>query len=125
MKPYLTRVAMFELLRRILKYSDSRENFVKSIFKPNIFPKSHNDKSGDFRVGRIVMLIKSDDGEIRKAILKTDHFQGLYPITNLRFLECHPKSNDKVYQQIIPNVQYRPKRQAAEIASAKLGQMVD
>ena len=57
--------------------------------------------------------------------MKTDHSEGVYPITNLRFLECHPKSNDKVDQQISPNVQCRPRRQAAEVARARLGQMAN
>ena len=46
-------------------------------------------------------------------------------LTNLRFLECHQKSNEKVDQQISPNVQCRPRRQAAEVAGAKLRQMAN
>ena len=106
MKPFLTRVAMFKLLIKILKYSD-------------------NDNSGDFHVGRIIKLLNSDDGEKCKAILNTDHSEWDYPIIYLRFLVCQPKSYDRVDQQITPNVQCRPRRQAAEVARAKLGQMVD
>ena len=139
---------MFKLLIMNLKYSDNNQKhaevssasspkeaesrsacweiFVKSIIKPSINDwVLIKDNSRDFRIGKIIELIKSDDGEIRKAILKTDHSEGVYPITNLRFLECHPKSNDKVDQQISPNVQCRPRRQAAEVARAKLGQMAN
>ena len=110
------------------KDSNRQKNspFTKSIIKPSINDwVLIKDNSRDFRIGKIIELIKSDDGEIRKAILKTDHSEGVYPITNLRFLECHPKSNDKVDQQISPNVQCRPRRQAAEVARAKLGQMAN
>ena len=116
---------MFKLLIMNLKYSDkyqkhaevssdSWENFVKSIFKPNIFPKSHNDNSRDFRIGKIIKLLKSDDGENRKAILNTDLTEGVYSILYLRFLECQPKSYDKVDQQKSPNVQCRPRIQAVK-----------
>ena len=147
-KSFLTKVAILKLLIMNLKYSDNYqkhakvssasspkeaesrsacwENFVKSIIKPSINDwVLIKDNSRDFRIGKIIMLIKSDDGEVRKAILKTDHSEGVYPITNLRFLECHAKSNDKVDQKISPNVQCRPKRQAAEMVRAKIGQMVD
>ena len=111
------------------KDSNRQKNspFTKSIIKPNINDWILiKDNSRDFRIGKIIELIKSDDGEIRKAILKTDHSEGVYPITNLRFLECHPKSNDKVDHQICLNVQCRTRRQAAEVvARAKLGQMAD
>ena len=50
-----------------------------------------HDNSKDLRIGKIISLIKSDDGEIRKVMLKTEHNEGLYPVTNLRFLENHPE----------------------------------
>ena len=69
--------------------------------------------------------MKSDDGEIRKVILRTDKYEGVYPITNLRFLEGHPKSPEKVDHKIFPDLQARPKRQAAEMAKDKIKQMAD
>ena len=101
MKPFLTRVAMIKLLKMILKHSD-------------------NYNSGDICVGRIIELGKSDNGGNRKAILNTDHFEGVYPIIYLRFLECQPKSYDKVDQQITPNVQSRPRIQAVKVANIYL-----
>ena len=100
--------------------------FTKSIIEPSINDLVLiKDNSKDFRIGKIIELIKSDDGEIRQAILKTEHSERVYPITNLRFLEGHPKSNEKVDQQISPNVQCRPKRQSAEVAKARLGQLAN
>ena len=96
------------------------EKFVKSIFKPNIFHKSHNDKSGDFRVGRIVMLIKSDDGGKQETILNNDLTEGVYSILYLRFLECQPKSYDVVDQQKSPNVQCSTRIQAVKVANIYL-----
>ena len=66
------------------------------------------------------MLIKSDDGENRKTILNTDLTEGVYSILYLRFLECQPKSYDKVDQQKSPNVQCRPRIQAVEVANIYL-----
>ena len=56
-------------------------------------------------------LKKSDDGVIRQTILKTKHYEGVYPISNFRFLKCQPKYNDMVDHQIFPNVLYRPEKQ--------------
>ena len=56
-------------------------------------------------------------------MLRTDKYEGIYPITNLRFLEGHPKSPDEVDQEIIPDLEVRPKRQAAEMAKDKIKQM--
>ena len=110
------------------KDSNRQKNspFTKSIIVPKI-----NDyvlikeNSRDLRIGRITELLKSDDGEIRKVMLRTDKYEGVYPITNLRFLEGHPKSPDKVDHEIIPDLQARPKRQAAEMAKDKIKQMAD
>ena len=44
--------------------------------------------------GKINDLVKSEDGEIRKSILNTDHSEGVYPISNFRFLD----------QQISPKI---------------------
>ena len=40
-------------------------------------------------------------------------------------LKGHPKSPDKVDHEIIPDLQARPKRQAAEMAKDKIKQMAD
>ena len=98
--------------------------FTKSIIVPKV-----NDyvlikeNSKDLRIGKITELIKSDDGEVRKVMLRTDKYEGIYPITNLRFLEGHPKSPDEVDQEIIPDLEVRPKRKAAEMANDKIKQM--
>ena len=108
------------------KDSNRQKNspFTKSIIVPKV-----NDyvlikeNSKDLRIGKITELFKSDDGEVRKVMLRTDKYEGIYPITNLRFLEGHPKSPDEVDQEIIPDLEVRPKRQAAEMAKDKIKQM--
>ena len=57
--------------------------------------------------------------------MKTDHYEGVYPITNLKFLEGHLKLDDKVDQQTFPNIQHRPTRKAAKLARDKLRHMAN
>ena len=74
------------------------------------------DNSKDFCIGKGFELIKSDDGVIRQTILKTEHYEGVYPISNFRFLKCQPKSKMVDYQ-IIPKVQYRPEKQTGTVVN--------
>ena len=41
-------------------------------------------------------------------------------MTNLRFLEGHPKVDDKMNQETFPNIQPRPTRRAATLARDKI-----
>ena len=100
--------------------------FTKSIIKPNINDwVLIRDNSKHFRIGKIIDLIKSDDGEVRKAVLKIDNFEGVYPITNLRFLEGHPKKDEIEDQQILPNIQPRTVRNAALLAKDRIKNMAN
>ena len=99
--------------------------FTKSLIVPQVNDwVLIKDKSKDLRIGKIIELIKSDDGEVRKCLLKTDHFEGIYPITNLRFLENksdESKSNESCFSGVKElNFDKRPIRQAAKVAKSKL-----
>ena len=74
------------------------------------------DNSKDFCIGKGFELIKSDDGVISQTIWKTEHYEGVYPISNFRFLKCQPKSKMVDYQ-IIPKVQYRPEKQTGTVVN--------
>ena len=105
-------------------YRQKNSPFTKSI----IIPKVNDwvlikDNSKDLRMGKIVELIKSDDGEIRKVVLKTEHSEGIYPVTNLRFLECHPDSDNKGDQTEFSIVRNKHLRQAAQVAKDRIKQM--
>ena len=70
------------------------------------------DNSRDLRLGKVLELIRSEDGEIRKVILKINNSEGIYPITNLRLLEYHNKPiNDNLTDKSSNSV--RPLREAA------------
>merc|ERR1712033_70142 len=120
---------MSEYLSFLARKDQNRQKlspFTKSIIKPNINDwVLIRDNSKQFRIGKIIDLIKSDDGEIRKAVLKTDKFEGVYPITNLRFLEGHPKKDENEDQQILPNIQPRSVRKAALLARDKIKHMAN
>ena len=45
------------------------------------------DDSNDMKIGKIVELVNSDDGEIRQVIVSTANSTGTYPTFNLRYLE--------------------------------------
>ena len=84
------------------------------------------DNDRDIRIAKILELLKSDDGEIRKVLLQVNNTQGIYPITNLRFLEAG-KDNDisgsnNTNSEIGENVSkpVRPLRQAAKVALTKI-----
>ena len=67
-----------------------RSPSTKSIISPKVNDwVLIKDESKDFRIGRIVHIIHSDDGEIRSVKLKTGSHEGIYPVTNLRYLEFH------------------------------------
>ena len=85
------------------------------------------DNSKELRVGKILKLIESeDDGEIRKVILKTKTSEGVYPVTNLRYLENHPTNDTQVVKPPAKDeVEGRPKRQAAQAARTKIANMAD
>ena len=67
-------------------------------------------------------LIKSEDGEIRKVILKINDTDGIYPVTNLRLLKRQSDINDNKSLINDNNVKAvtKPKRQAAKLAMSKM-----
>ena len=78
------------------------------------------DDSRDLRIGKILTLIISDDGEVRSVKVKTKSHEGIYPVTNLRFLEFHnPNVTNHTEElkgsEVMPKA--RPKRAAAEKAN--------
>ena len=80
------------------------------------------DNSRDLRLGKVLELIRSEDGEIRKVILKIYDFEGIYPITNLRLLERHNKPiNDNLTDKSFNSV--RPLRKAASKALSRIKDM--
>ena len=83
------------------------------------------DNSKELRINKILKLIESeDDGEIRKVILKTKNSEGVYPVTNLRYLENHPSNDIQVVKPPAKaEVKGRPKRHAAQAAMAKIAQL--
>ena len=97
-----------------------RSPYTKSIIKPQINDwVLIKDDSRDLRIGKILTLIISDDGEVRSVKVKTKSHEGIYPVTNLRFLEFHnPKftnhSEELEGSEVMPKA--RPKRAAAEKA---------
>ena len=74
-------------------------------------------------------LIYSDDNEIRSVKLKTSSHEGVYPVTNLRYLEFH-KSEESEIPSNVKNSgicndivdKNRPKRTAAIKANMAMQQ---
>ena len=84
------------------------------------------DNSRDLRIGKITEIIKSEDGEIRKVILKVNNTNGIYPLTNIRYLEAYNDLNQNDSDQTskedtnVVNKMKRPQRKAAIVARSKL-----
>ena len=71
--------------------------YSKSIIKPKVNDwVLIKDDSKSFRIGRILSLIYSDDNEIRSVKLKTSSHEGVYPVTNLRYLEFHKSDESEI-----------------------------
>ena len=85
------------------------------------------DNTKEMRIGKILKLLESEyDGEIRKVILKTKNSEGVYPVTNLRYLENHPSNDIQVVKPPAKEeVKGRPKRHAAQAARTKIANMAD
>ena len=47
------------------------------------------DDTNDMKIGKIVELINSDDGEVRQVIVSTANSTGTYPVFKLRYLEVY------------------------------------
>ena len=43
--------------------------------------------NSDLRIGKIIELLPSSDGEIRQVMVRTPHSTGIFPVFRLRFLE--------------------------------------
>ena len=111
----------FSFLARKDSLRQSNSPFTKSQIKPHVGDwVLIKDNTKDLRLGTIKDLLKSDDGETRKALVKTEHFEGIYPITNLRFLECHQIPEDKLVPSSNTSIKSKPRRQAAIVATEKL-----
>ena len=84
------------------------------------------DNSRDLRIGKIIEVIKSEDGEMRKVILKINNTNGIYPVTNIRFLEAYndlnlnEKDQGSIEETNVVNKIERPQRKAAIVARSKL-----
>ena len=78
---------------------------------------------GDIRIGKIIELKISDDGQVRQAYIQTKNNVGWYSINNIRLLEFHSENlktiaNSAVNVDISTKVE-RPKRKAALEAQKK------
>ena len=108
---------------------------VPPIQKNLLIPKINNwalvkDNSRDIRVGKIIEILKSDKGEIRKISLNINETNGIYPVTNKRFLEaCNDlnlnelnevSNDDGNLNKGAENKIERPQRKAAIVARSKL-----
>ena len=67
-------------------------------------------------------LIVSEDGQVRSVNLKTESNEGIYPLTNLRYLEFHKQCYVENATAVITNsnVPDRPKRKAAQLAKESI-----
>ena len=78
------------------------------------------DNSRDLKVGKIINIINSEDGEVRKVILNINNHKGIYLVTNIRFLEACDDVKLNVLNEIIDKKVERPQRKAANVARSKL-----
>ena len=100
-----------------------RSPHTKSIIKPCIDDwVLIKDASKDLRIGRVKDLIVSEDGQVRSVNLKTESNEGIYPLTNLRYLEFHKQGYVENATAVITNsnVPDRPKRKAAQLAKESI-----
>ena len=82
------------------------------------------EADNSLRLGRILKLIESSDGEIRSAEVKSKSSVGIYPLVNLRHLESCEINKVAKDVDVIPDVgSHRPKREAARQAQVKWLQM--
>ena len=94
--------------------------------KSLIIPKINDwilvkDNSRDPKLGKITKLIDSDDGEIRKVILKINESENIYPVTNLKLLKCHSQSsmNEGLHSDVI-KINAKPQHNAAKRALQRM-----
>ena len=74
----------------------------------------------DMRLGRILQLFLSDDGECRSARIRTKSGgEGCYPVCNLRFLERRESPNVKKSVVQVPQARVRTQRKAAAKAQER------
>ena len=112
-----------EYLGFLAKKDEARQKrspYTKSIIKPQVNDwVLIKDESKDLRIGKILTLVISDDGEVRSVKVKTGSHEGIYPLTNLRLMEFHNPSITSHNEQLkgteaMPLA--RPKRAAADKA---------
>ena len=60
---------------------------------------------------------------VKEAGLNTVHSEYVYPVTNLRFLKCHPNLDVKGDLSEFSKVTSRQLRQTAQVAKVKMKQM--
>ena len=92
-------------------------HLTKSIILPKINDAVLIKDGKNVRLGRLVELFRSDDGEIRSARLRTKHGEGTFPVCNLRHLERGADSIEAESHNVKLganyNVRARPQRKAA------------
>ena len=81
------------------------------------------DKFIDLGLVKIIEQIDSIDGELRIADLETVHSEHVHPVTNLRFLKCHPNLDVKGDLYEFSKVKSRQLWQTAQVAKVKMKQM--
>ena len=120
-KTWLNEYLVF--LARRDEARQKRSPHTKSIIVPRVDDwVLIKDGSKDFRIGRIVSLIESGDGEIRCVNVKTQASEGVYPVTNIRFLEFHENPSGVIPAAQLCNSKgsLRPKRLAATKAEINI-----
>ena len=108
-------------------YRQKMAPVTKSVVVPRVGDNILIKDGKDLRLGRIVELFPSDDGEVRSARILTKNGHGTFPVCHLRFLErgdvtIPPESDDlnpPLSDDIKPPVRTRLQRKAAADAQAK------
>ena len=76
--------------------------------------------NNEVKLGRILQLVVSADGEVRSAIVQSGKSSQLHPIVHLRHFEsCEPRSDDVPLDPLPSVAAVRPRRAAAVAAQQR------